>query len=137
MKVFIDTSSLLKKYVLEKGTEEFNAVLNNVTEIIVAPVTILEVHSAIERRLRDKTLKPSDAKWIEKEFLIDYNFFGVVRWNDDLMGESIRVIRKYQLKVLDGIQLASALRSDTTLFVTSDKRLSEAAENELRKVELV
>lgn len=137
MRVFIDSSSLFKKYVEEQGAEEFNTLLDSVSEIIVSPITILEIHSILERRLREKTLRPADSKWIEKEFLIDYNYFGVVQWNNDLMQECIRVIRRYQLRILDGIQLSAALISNIALFITSDKRLYAAAEKELSHVQYI
>ena len=66
MRAFIDTSSLLKKYVDEQGADTFDALLLSVSEIIVAPITLLEIHSIIERRLREKTLNTADAAWIEK-----------------------------------------------------------------------
>ena len=137
MRALIDTSSLLKKYVLEKGTKDFNAILNNISEIILAPVTILEVHSALERRLQENTIEPDDAKWIEKEFNFDYNFFGIVPWNEELMDESIKVIRKHHLKTLDGIQLSAGIKAEVSIFITSDKRLYAAAKKELPDAALI
>jgi uncharacterized protein len=137
LRAFIDTSSLIKKYIEEEGAEEFNSLLESVSEIIVSPVTILEVHSAVERRLRERTLKGAVAQWIEREFLADYDFFGVVEWNDELITECLRVIRKYQLRVLDGIQLAAALISRSSLFITSDKRLFEASNREIQGVKFI
>ena len=137
MRAFIDTSSLFKKYVDENGSKKMEEFLKTVSEIIISPITILEINSIIERRLKEKSLSFSDAKWIEKEFLYDFNFFGVVGFNDLLVGECIRVIRKYQLKVLDGLQLSSAIFSKPELFIVSDKRLFNAATSELPRVELV
>jgi predicted nucleic acid-binding protein len=137
MRAFVDTSSLFKKYVEEPGSEDFNRLLEDVSEIIIAPITLLEVHSILERRLREKSLKSSDAKWIEKEFFLDYSYFGVVDWNDDLQKECVRIIRKYQLKVLDSIQLSAAILAKVSLFITSDKRLFEASGKELLQVTLV
>ena len=75
--------------------------------------------------------------WIEKEFLHDYDYFGIVEFNDDLVRECIRVIRKHQLKVLDGIQLSSAILSKSKLFIVSDIRLFEAAKKEMPRVEFI
>ena len=137
MRAFVDTSSLFKKYVDEKGSNAFDGHLQSVTEIIIAPVTLLEINSIIERRLREKTLSASDAKWIEKEFLFDLNFYGVVEFNEKLISECIRVIRKYQMKVLDGIQLASAILAGADVFIVSDKNLHKIAGKELSRVEFV
>jgi predicted nucleic acid-binding protein len=137
MRAFIDTSSLLKKYVDEQGADTFDALLLSVSEIIVAPITLLEIHSIIERRLREKTLNTADAAWIEKEFMLDLNFYGVVEFNENLNSECIRIIRKYQMKVLDGIQLSSAIVAKPDIFIVSDKQLYNAAIKELTRVEFV
>lgn len=137
VRAFVDTSSLFKKYVEENGAEEFNRLLDSVFDIIVSPVTILELHSILERRLREKTLLRADAQWVEKEFQADYQYFGVVEWNDSLLKESIRVVRRHQLRVLDGIQLASGLLAGPSLFITSDRKLYDAAIKELPSVKLV
>jgi predicted nucleic acid-binding protein len=137
MRAFIDTSSLLKKYVDEQGADTFDALLLSVSEIIVAPITLLEIHSIIERRLREKTLNTADAAWIEKEFMLDLNFYGVVEFNENLNSEFIRIIRKYQMKVLDGIQLSSAIVAKPDIFIVSDKQLYNAAIKELTRVEFV
>lgn len=137
MRAFIDTSSLFKKYVDEQGADTFDALLLSVSEIIVAPITLLEIHSIIERRLREKTLNTADAAWIEKEFMLDLNFYGVVEFNENLNSECIRIIRKYQMKVLDGIQLSSAIVAKPDIFIVSDKQLYNAAIKELTRVEFV
>ena len=137
MKAYIDTSSLFKKYVVEPGADAFDALLQSVSEIIIAPITLLEINSIIERRPRDKTLNNNDADWIEKEFMFDLNFYAVVEFNDTLIIECIRVIRKYQMKVLDGIQLSSAIITKPDIFITSDKNLYKSAVKELQRVEFV
>ncbi|MBD3391497.1 MAG: PIN domain-containing protein [Chitinivibrionales bacterium] len=137
MRAFIDTSSLVKKYIEETGSEEFGILLKSLSEIVVSPITVLELHSAIERRLREGALQSSDAKWIEKEFTTDYDFFGVVEWNDELVKEGLRIIRAYQLRVLDAIQLSAALISDSGLLVTSDKRLYQAARKVMSKTRFI
>jgi predicted nucleic acid-binding protein len=137
MRVFIDTSSLFKKYLDEKGADTFDTLLQSVTEIIVAPITLLEIHSIIERRLREKTLSTADAKWVEKEFMFDLNFYGVVEFNENLISECIRVIRRYQMKVLDGIQLSSAIIAKPDVFIASDKHLYKSARKELQRVEFI
>ena len=137
MRAFIDTSSLFKKYVDEKGADAFDTLLQSVTEIIIAPITLLEINSIIERRIREKTLNTSDAKWIEKEFMFDLNFYGIVEFNEMLTSECIRVIRMYQMKVLDGVQLSSAIIAKPDIFIVSDKHLYKSAVKELKQVEFV
>jgi len=137
MKAFLDTSSLFKKYFEEEGSAELEELLQSVSTVTVAPITILETNSIIERRLRDKSLTSEDAKWIEKELSFDYNFYGIVDFNENLTKETLRVIRKYQMKVLDGIQLGAAIISTPDIFVVSDKKLYSSAKRELKKTILI
>ncbi|MBN1307556.1 MAG: hypothetical protein JXA18_06545, partial [Chitinispirillaceae bacterium] len=61
----------------------------------------------------------------------------VVEFNEKLISECIRVIRKYQMKVLDGIQLASAIIAKPDVVITSDKHLYKSAGKELKRLEFV
>ncbi|MBN1292606.1 MAG: hypothetical protein JXB48_12270, partial [Candidatus Latescibacteria bacterium] len=61
----------------------------------------------------------------------------VVEFNEKLISECIRVIRKYQMKVLDGIQLSSAIIAGPDVFIVSDKSLYKSANKELKRVEFV
>jgi predicted nucleic acid-binding protein len=133
MKAFIDTSSLFKRYIEESGATELEKIMVSVSEIVVSPVTILEMHSVIERRIQEKSLKEYDAEWVKKEFSTDFQYFGVVSWSDELITECIRLIHSHRIRVLDGIQLSSAILSEAPLFITSDKKLFEAAKGECPK----
>ena len=137
MKAFLDTSSLFKKYFEEEGSAELEELLQSVSTVTVAPITILETNSIIERRLREKSLTTEDANWIEKELSFDFNFYGIVEFNENLTTETLRVIRKYQLKVLDGIQLGAAIISTPDVFVVSDKKLYTSAKMELKNTVLI
>lgn len=137
MKAFLDTSSLFKKYFEEEGSAELEELLQSVSTVTVAPITILETNSIIERRLREKSLTTEDANWIEKELSFDFHFYGIVEFNENLTTETLRVIRKYQLKVLDGIQLGAAIISTPDVFVVSDKKLYTSAKMELKNTVLI
>ena len=75
MNAIIDTSSLIKKYINEIGSTTFEKLLKQLSEITVSPVYRLEIHSAIQRRLREKTLDHDHATWIRKEIEFDFQFF--------------------------------------------------------------
>jgi len=137
LKAFIDTSSLLKKYVLEAGSDTFDELLKKISEIIVSPIYLLEVNSAIDRRLKEKGLATQQAEWILSEITKDTDYFTKILWNENLEKTSIELIGKHHLKTLDAIQLASALLSLADLFVTSDKHLAAIARKELKQVRFI
>ena len=134
MKAFIDTSSLMKKYVDEKGSDELDSLLKKITDIIVSPIYNLEVHSAIERRLKDNTLTLKEASFIREEIKKDYQYFSKIIWNNNLEEKSLQMIGTYSLRTLDSIQLASACLSNADVFITSDEGLLGPAKKELKNV---
>ena len=137
MKIFIDTSSLFKKYVEEPGSSQFESLLKKASEIVVAPIYWLEFNSAIQRRLQDGKLNLQETEWIRQEGKKDTAYFSQVRWNENLEVKAHQMILKYSLKTLDSIQLAAACLSDADLFIVSDKFLFEKAKKELNDVKYV
>ena len=134
MKAFIDTSALVKKYIIEKDSDKLEQLLARISEIIVSPVYIIEIVSAVNRRLHEKTLKKEDAIFILKESRIDYQYFSRVNWNDNLEQKALHVISKHHLKTLDSIQLASGLLANPDIFIVSDKQLYSIARKEFNNV---
>jgi predicted nucleic acid-binding protein len=137
MRAFIDTSSLFKKYIDEEGSDLFSELLKQVSEIIVSPVTWLEVHSILSRRLREKNLTTQQVDWIQGEIEKDFDYFNIVLWNELLEAKGIEVIQKYGLKTLDALQLAAGCISNPDLFITSDKSLFSVAKHQIKTVHLI
>ena len=127
MKLFVDTSTLFKKYVDETGSGNFDKLFGEATEIIVSPVTRIEMHSAIAKYVREKRLSEQDAKKLSIEIKKDFIFYSRVFWNDNLEEKSVEIAQSLSLKTLDAVQLASGVLSKADLFVTSDKRLFDEA----------
>ena len=61
------------------------------------------------------------------EFEIDYKDYNII-----LFEESIETLALEVLKTLDSIQLASVKHSESSKFVTSDKKLFNSAQKELK-----
>lgn len=135
MKAFIDTSSLMKKYIVEEGSSEFDVFLEKVSEIIVSPTCRLELHSVLQRRLQEKTLLKQQVSSILAEVERDFDYFSQVLWNEKLEQEAVVKIQKYHLKTLDSLQLAAACLAKADVFMTSDKKLFAAAGKEIKNVQ--
>lgn len=137
MKAFIDTSALVKKYIQENGSDNFDKILAGVNDVGVAPIYWLELNSAVARRLKDKSLTKSQAEFILQESRTDLNYFQIVVWNEQLENQSSTLIHTYRLKTLDSIQLACARLSECDMFITSDQTLASAARLEHIKTILI
>ena len=137
MKLFVDTSTLFKKYVDETGSGDFDKLFGEATEIIVSPVTRIEMHSAIAKYVREKWLSEQDAKKLSIEIKKDFIFYSRVFWNDNLEEKSVEIAQSLSLKTVDAVQLASGVLSKADLFVTSDKRLFDEASKVIRKTRFI
>jgi len=137
MRVFVDTSSLFKKYVDEPGSDVFEKLLDEASEIAVSPVTWVEMNAAIERRLRGGHLTPEKAEWLRSEVKKDFTYFFVVHWNENLENKTVELIRKHSLRTMDAVQLASGVLSDAEMFATSDRLLYSAAKKTIQRARFV
>ena len=137
MRLFVDTSSLFKKYVDEPGSEAFEQLITKASEIAVSPTTWIEMNSIIERRFRDKHLTLEKAQWLRTEVKKDFSYFSIVVWNKNLENKTVELIRQHTLKTMDAVQLASGVLSELEVFVTSDHPLYLAAKKNFRHVRFI
>ena len=131
-RAFIDTSSLFKKYVEESGSKKLDALLQEISEIAVSPVTWVEINAVLARRLREKSLTSQQAAWLKAETQKDFQSFHRVVWNEALEQAATDFVYQYSLLTFDAIQLAAGVLSKADVFITSDRRLFEQARREIR-----
>ncbi len=138
MKLFLDTSVLVKKYIIaESGAKRLGDLLGQASVVIVSPVTWIEIHYAFYRTKRDGLLDAQGLKTILKNVKDDYLFFHVSALNDILEEKAVKILEKCPLRSQDAIQLAAALTSGADLFCTADQRLYHASKNYLKNIELI
>lgn len=137
MKIFTDASTILKKYVFETGSEDLGILLEGVTDIAVSPTCLLEMHSALNRRIKEKTLLSKDVNSILSEIKKDFRYFNIILWTQKLEELGLEIIHKYDLRSLDAIVLSAGKLSNPDMFVTSDKLLYQMARKELKSAKLI
>lgn len=136
---YADSSVLVKRHLAEAGTHWFQALVAPPasTTIITAHISVVEVVSALQRRVRDGLLRPTDALALRTDFLglcqVEYTLIGCT---DAIIDQSWQLLERHPLRAYDAIQLASALAANTALgaagldpatFLCSDQRLRQAA----------
>lgn len=137
MRIFVDTSTLFKKYVEEPGSRAFDDLLERATEIVVSPLTWIEMHATLIKCLREKTLPVDYMEKLKVEIKRDFTFFSRVYWNENLEEKAVEIVQNSTLKTLDAVQLASGVLSKSDIFVTSDRRLFEEADKLIRKTQFI
>lgn len=130
MKIFLDTSSLLKLYHRESDTADLEQQLSKlaISEIFLSELTKIEFSSAVWKKVRTKEISKTQAETTQSLFEADFEKYTFITI-DSVVVETARMsITKYGvegLRTLDSIQLASAvlLAQEVDLFLTSDKLL--------------
>jgi len=130
MIAFLDTSSVLKLYHYESGTETLNAALSQgVEEIYLSELARLEFRSAIWKKTRTGEIDIEAANAVITCFQQDEIKFQWIYLETDVIQQAEELLMKYGgtgLRTLDAIQLASALtlkKQQNVRFFTADKLL--------------
>lgn len=139
MKAFIDTSSLIKLYHQEEGSDSITrAISNNVEEIFLSELAVLEFRLAIWKKTREKEIEEKAAIEVISCFHNDHDNFQWILLQSDIVESAAHLLMKYGkngLRTLDSLQLAAALtlKDEECIFLTSDKLLQSLLEEEKLK----
>ena len=130
MKIFLDTSSLLKLYHRETDTAELESKLSRVaiSELFLSELTKIEFASAVWKKVRTKEISEARAKITLSLFEADFEKYTFIAIDSLVVEQARLLIAKYGvqgLRTLDSIQLASAvlLAQNVSIFFTSDRLL--------------
>ncbi|WP_297062302.1 type II toxin-antitoxin system VapC family toxin [Thermococcus sp.] len=132
---FFDTSALVKRYHVERGTALVDDLMKQYV-VAISELAIVELTSALNRRYLSGHITRSKLEWVLERFYLDLEDYVIVPLTSDTLSLATTLVLKHGLKTLDSLQLASALKikDDLSLFVTFDERLKKAAEKENLKV---
>lgn len=135
MTAFADASALVKLYVPEADHE----VVRQVTDLVIAQVSRVEVPAALWRKVRVGELTAADAAVLVAAFEADYHGtategprFAVIATAAPVLDSAARLAAVHGLRAYDAVQLASAstaaaVASSVRDFVAFDVRLATAA----------
>lgn len=136
---YMDTSAITKRYVRERGSDQIDK-LYRVAEqgkitLTYSVWNIGEVLGVLDKQrtrgyLTNQQYDTAISIYFgENEKLIRLNSLGIVPITSTILVESWRIIQEQHIYAADAIQIASADQTGSSLFLTADKRLAEAAFN--------
>lgn len=139
---YADSSVLVKRHVHETGSAWFQ----NLTDptagnvIITTRLSLIEVYSALNRRLREAQLDPIDYHRIVADFVVlCVSEYELIELTPLVVDRARLLLERYPLRAYDAAQLASALLVNDTLqsiglpsltFLAADIRLLNVAQAE-------
>lgn len=129
MKLLVDSSALVKKYVLEDGSEILHQYLQRAFELAVCIILVPEIISGLNRRLREGFLSANDYRMVKKQLLTDVRDATVLQITPAAISHSVKLLETSELRAMDALHVACALEWQAELFVTADRRQLIAARN--------
>jgi uncharacterized protein len=136
--LYLDTSSLLKIYVAEDGSDEVRRELADCAAAATSAVTYAEARAAFARRRRDGTLTAAVFRAAKRDFDEDWPRYLVVEPTMALCRKAGELAERHALRGFDSLHLAAFLqvvhdtRSSEVRFSSFDHGLNRAAALALR-----
>ena len=131
---FLDTSTVLKRYVQETGTPWVQALAAPAAghSLIIVRITLAETVAAITRRERGGTITPADAATALADFQLDFaRQYLIIEVSAPLVDQAAALARRHGLRGYDAVQLAAALDTQARLpsltLLSADADLHAAA----------
>jgi predicted nucleic acid-binding protein len=139
--LYLDTSSLVKLYVSEVGSDEVHALVDPVAIVATSIVAYPETRAALARLRRSGDLSPARFTAAKREFDAQWPSFLALDVTAPLSREAGDFAERYALRAFDAIHLASfaevARRAGArdTRFSSFDDRLNKAARDVIRRLD--
>ena len=139
---YADSSILVKRHIRETGTEWLRTLVSSGAgnTIITTQISIVEVFSAFNRRVREGMLGRDDYTALRADFTaLCASEYQMLDLSAPVLEQACRLLERYPLRAYDAVQLAAALVANTTLLdaglpalilLSADDRLLVAAQAE-------
>ena len=138
MTVYLDTSSLVKLFIEEAGSDDVRALVAGAT-VASSVVAYPEARAAFARRRRERTLTPRAFAAAKRALDGDWSTYVSVEVTADVARQAGELAERYRLRGFDSVHLASfvviashAAHGDVA-FSSFDTTLNRAADTWLRQ----
>jgi hypothetical protein len=129
MRLAVDSSSLAKRYIQEAGSDKLDELLQKASELALCVIAVPEIISALNRRWREGALSDEEYTKAKKALMDDVHDATVLQLTPAVVSQSVKLLENNILGAMDAMHVACALAWKADLFVTSDRRQSDAAVN--------
>lgn len=129
MRMYLDSSALVKRHIVEQGTKEVVALCSQATMLGVSVICLPECVSALCRRKREGTLDTECYERVKEAVVADIDSATVCDLTPAAIGRAIELMEGNTLRAMDALQVACAVEWNADLFVSADRRQLAAAES--------
>jgi len=124
MTLYVDTSTLLKRYISESDSELADRILHSDPDLVTGRHTVVEVRRNLARLLTARALTAA-----KSDFRRDFEAFAVVELDPATCELAATIAEELVVRSLDALHLGCAQRlgSNEVTFATFDLRQAQAA----------
>ena len=133
MTLYLDTSSLVKRYLDEPDSDVVAGLLDAADVVATSVVAYAEARATFARRRRERLLTPAACVAIVRQFDRDWPAFLVIEVTDTLARSAGALADRLGLRGVDAVHLASfeyllsRVEDERVHFSSADARLTRAA----------
>ncbi|MFZ5565048.1 MAG: type II toxin-antitoxin system VapC family toxin [Thermodesulfobacteriota bacterium] len=127
MKTFLDSSAFAKRFVEEEGSQQVEDICREASMLGLSVLCIPEIISALNRRLREKSLTLQDYSLAKQRLAEDVQDIEMINITPAIIAQSTLLLEASPLRAMDALHIACALEWQADLFVSSDRQQVAAA----------
>jgi len=109
MILYLDTSALVKRYVVEPGSKEVNALIEQADAVGSVTLTQVEMASALAKAVGTNWVDANNAELAWQDFLAQWQSFARLSVTPGLLERAARLAWEYGLRGYDATHFAAAL----------------------------
>lgn len=138
MTLYVDTSSLVKLYVAESGSDEVRGLVAGARIVATSAIAYAEARAAFARLRRERALRPGEYRGVKQALDADWPRYVAVDVTSDLSRAAGDLAERHALRGYDSVHVASYLRiarddpDGDVVFSSFDAKLNRAARREAR-----
>jgi predicted nucleic acid-binding protein len=136
VRLYLDTSALVKIYVDEEGSAGCRQAVSEADLIATSALAYVEARAAFNRRRHEGGLPPRSYRRVIADLDVDWPSYAVVDVTESVIRAGARLAERHRLRAYDAVHLASAtvLRevgsAEPVMFASWDAVLGRAARRE-------
>lgn len=138
MILYLDTSSLVKLYLLEDATQQTRAIIAGAESVTTSWLTYTEARATFARKYRENHISAPEYQVLLLAFEEQWSSYATIEVTTSILRQAADMAAKHRLRALDAIHLASALDirrladplGESVAFLSSDARLMQAVRAE-------
>ena len=135
MTLYLDTSSLVKLYVAEPGSDAVRKLVDVATIVATSSIAYMETRAALARRRRERVLRPTAFASAKKTFEAEWPKYLIIEVTSALCRQAGEFAERYRLRTYDSMHLAAFAEVAReagvreTRFSSFDDALNRAAQS--------